>query len=247
MNNKALLLILFLSIVQMIIAWIQKTTLVDYPNKIATLLFTAGCNLRCRFCHNPELVLPEKIKQLDLIPEDNFFVFLQARKYLIDGVVISGGEPTLQRDLLAFCQKIKQETWLLIKLDTNGRDPVLIQQLIEQQLVDYIAMDIKIDEAQLFTLLQKKEKQHPYLQTIHLLIDWAIDYEFRTTMIYPYHTKKSFASMLSLITWAKKYVLQTYRPQKTLDTSFNWYAFTDDEMKAFQEQAQLYVQYCSIR
>jgi pyruvate formate lyase activating enzyme len=93
--------------------------LIDYPDKIATLLFTAGCNLRCRFCHNPELVLPEYIKHLQPIPEENFFVFLQARKHLIDGVVISGGEPTLQPDLVAFCRKIKEQTALAIKLDTN--------------------------------------------------------------------------------------------------------------------------------
>lgn len=247
MNNKALFLILSCNIHQMLIAWIQKTTLVDYPDKIATLLFTAGCNLKCRFCHNPELVLPERIKQLSLIPEENFFVFLKARKHLLEGVVLSGGEPTLQPDLLSFCRRVKEETWLPIKLDTNGRDPSLVQQLIEQKLIDYIAMDIKIDDAQWLLLLQKKEKLHPYHQTIRLLLQSPIPYEFRTTMIHPYHTQESFASMLRLISWAQQYVLQSYRPDKTLDPTFDGYAYTEKEMAAFQQQAQHYVQYCSIR
>lgn len=231
----------------MIIAWVEKTTLVDYPDKVATVLFTAWCNLRCRFCHNPELVLPEHIKQLVPIPEENFFVFLHSRKHLLDGVVISGGEPTLQYDLLDFCKKIKQETALKIKLDTNWSNPKLVTQLIEQQLIDYVAMDIKIDEAQRLALLQKKEKKHPYLHTINLLLAWDLPYEFRTTIIKPYHTPESFCSMLELIRWAQQYTLQTYRPQKTLDPTFAGYACTQQEMQAFQQQARDYVLNCMIR
>lgn len=203
--------------------------------------------MRCRFCHNPELVLPEQIKNLVPIPEENFFVFLRARKHLLDGVVISGGEPTLQPDLLSFCEKIKQHSWLAIKLDTNWRDPHVVKQLIDQQLIDYVAMDIKVDEAQRLSLLQKKEKQHPYLQTIHLLLYWNLTYEFRTTIIKPYHTIESFASMLELIRWAHQYVLQTYRPQKTLDPTFDGTACTRQEMEAFQQQARTYVMNCVIR
>lgn len=247
MNNKVLLLVLSYNIRPMMIAWIQKTTLIDYPHKVATLLFTAWCNLRCRFCHNPELVLPENIKQLVLIPQENFFVFLNARKHLLDGVVISGGEPTLQPGLLDFCQRIKQDSWLAIKLDTNWRDPLLVEQLIDQELIDYVAMDIKIDEAQQLNLLQKKEKQHPYIHTINLLLNWDITYEFRTTIIKPYHTQESFSTMLDLIAWASLYVLQTYRPQKTLDTKFDGYACNETEMKRFQQQALDYVTSCVIR
>lgn len=247
MNNKVLLLVLSCNIRPMLIAWIQKTTLVDYPHKVATLLFTAWCNLRCRFCHNPELVLPEQIKKLVPIPEENFFVFLNARKHLLDGVVISGGEPTLQPNLLNFCQRIKEESWLAIKLDTNWRDPRMVKQLIDQQLIDYVAMDIKIDEAQRLALLQKKEKQHPYLNTINLLLSWEVTYEFRTTIIKPYHTKESFSSMLELIRWAQQYALQTYRPQKTLDPTFDGCACTEKEMQAFQQQARAYVTNCVIR
>jgi pyruvate formate lyase activating enzyme len=108
-------------------------------------------------------------------------------------------------------------------------------------------MDIKIDEAQRLTLLQKKEKQHPYLRTIHLLLKWTIPYEFRTTIIHPYHTTERFASMLELIRGAKKYFLQTYRPQKTLDPTFDGYACTEQEMKVLHQQASAYVLNCAIR
>lgn len=112
--------------------------------------------------------------------------------------MISGGEPTLQSDLFAFCVAIKKLGYC-IKLDTNGRDPNLVRQLIDAQLVDYIAMDVKIDFAQRFRLLQTKEKSHPYLETIALLLEARIPYEFRTTLIKPYHTADSITSILSLI------------------------------------------------
>ena len=230
----------------MLIAGIQPTTLVDYPDKVATLVFTPGCNLRCRFCHNPELVLPEALRNTQLIPEEHFSTFLYHRKWLLDGVVISGGEPTLQSDLFAFCVAIKKLGYC-IKLDTNGRDPNLVRQLIDAQLVDYIAMDVKIDFAQRFRLLQTKEKSHPYLETIALLLEARIPYEFRTTLIKPYHTADSITSILSLIRWAQCYALQTFRPIITLDPTFLWHAFTRAEMLQWKKYALQFVQSCEVR
>lgn len=232
----------------MLIAWIQQTSLVDYPDKIACIIFTAGCNLRCRFCHNPALVLPWLIAATEPIPNDVFLNFLEQRKWLIDAVVISWWEPTLQSDLIDFCRTIK-EKWFLVKLDTNGRDPAIVRSLLEQKLIDYIAMDSKIDHAQRLTLLQNKEHIHPYQQTMDILIhdNYGCDYEFRTTLMKPYHTRENFVAMLRLIQWAKNYYLQTYRPEKTLDPDFDGVALTHDEMKEFQTLAQDYVQKCMIR
>jgi len=232
----------------MLIAWIQQTSLVDYPDKIACIVFTTGCNLRCRFCHNPELVLPWLIQKTESIPNDVFFNFLKQRKWLIDAVVISWWEPTLQSDLINFCCEIKEQ-WFLVKLDTNGRDPTLVRSLVEQKLVDYIAMDSKIDHAQWITLLQNREHIHPYQKTMDILINdnHGCDYEFRTTLMKPYHTRENFVIMLQIIQWAKNYYLQTYRSEKTLDPDFDGVAFTHDEMREFQNIAREYVEQCHIR
>lgn len=126
------------------IAGIQKTTLLDYPGKVATIIFTAGCNFRCRFCHNPEEVLPELIKKEapHFIPEEAFFNFLKQRKRILDAVVICGGEPTLQPDLKNFAKKIKDYN-LLVKVDTNGQDVQIIKEMLDEKLLDFVAMDIK--------------------------------------------------------------------------------------------------------
>lgn len=228
------------------IAWRQKVTLVDYPDKVATIIFTPWCNLRCRFCHNPELVLPRLIEQHTMISEEVFFDFLHRRVWMIDGVVISGGEPTIHRDILNFCRTIKQ-MWFFVKLDTNGRDPVVVQTMIDTWIVDFIAMDIKIDHTKRHHLLQTKEHYNPYIQTIKILINSSIDYEFRTTLIKPYHNHQIFKSMLSLIQGARRYALQTYRPQITLDQDFDGKSFSFEEMQNFQTIAQNYVKYCEIR
>lgn len=136
-----------------------------------------------------------------------------------------------------------------MKLDTNGRDLAIVKSLLEEKVVDYIAMDIKIDHAQRLTLLQSKEQIHPYLQTIDFLIhdNHKCEYEFRTTLMKPYHTRESFTMMVKLIQWAKSYYLQTYRPEKTLDPDFDGTTMTENEMHDFQSIARNYVQECSIR
>ncbi len=231
----------------MLIAWIQQTTLLDYPGKVATIIFTAWCNLRCRFCHNPEMVLPEKIKlNKDFIPQDVFFNFLEGKKGLLDGVVICGWEPTIQPDLEAFCIKVK-EFWFLVKLDTNGRDPLLVERLIDTGMIDYVAMDIKEDMHNWNKLVDSKEVLTPYHHTIRLLLRGKVDYEFRTTLIKRYHTLERFPSLLKDITWAKKYILQSYRSWNTLDKNFDGETFNDDEMEEFRHIALQYVDSCEIR
>ncbi|MDP2930763.1 MAG: anaerobic ribonucleoside-triphosphate reductase activating protein [bacterium] len=126
----------------MIIAGLQKTTLIDYPAKIACTVFLAGCNFRCPWCYSSELVLPEKIKKQSQISARDFFKFLKGKKGLLDGIVLCGGEPSLNKDLPVFIKKIKKMGFL-VKLDTNGSNPEMLKRLIKQKLVDYVAMDIK--------------------------------------------------------------------------------------------------------
>lgn len=231
----------------MLIAGWQKVTLVDYPDKIATMIFTPGCNLRCRFCHNPNLVLPDRIVLNSITSEQDFFEFLERRSFVLDGVVICGGEPTLQSDLLFFCEKIKKLTWLAIKLDTNGRDPMLVGLLIDKKLIDYVAMDIKCHEAQRLSLLQSKEKIHPYLETIALLKNWSLDYELRTTMIKGWHTKENFLDICKIIQGSKRYVLQQYRKGDTIDPLFDGESFASSEMDEFVIQWSEWVRQCLWR
>lgn len=231
----------------MLISWIQKTTLLDYPGKIATLIFTAGCNLRCQFCHNSEFVLPEKIEKIkDFIPEEIFFNFLQNKIWLIDGVVICGGEPTMQKDLVEFCEKIKN-MWFLIKLDTNWFYPEKIQELIDKKLIDYIAMDIKWDLKNIDDLLGVKILPKNYITSINIIKNSQINYEFRTTLIKWYHSIENFKKMMNYIIWAKNYYIQNYRPWNTLNPNFHGKSFSSNELKEFEEIARKYVENCKIR
>lgn len=230
----------------MLISWIQKTTLLDYPGKVATLLFTAWCNLRCKYCHNSEFVLPEKIKLIqDFIPEETFFRFLETKIWLLDGVVICWGEPTLQKNLKEFCKKIKN-MWFLVKLDTNGQNPKILQELLSEELLDYIAMDIKWDYEHLEDLIWKYDKQK-YLESIEIIKNSSIDYEFRTTLIKNYHKQEDFENIVLQIAGAKKYFLQNYRSGNTLEKNFYWESFSSSELLEFQSIAKKYVEKCQIR
>ncbi len=126
------------------ISAIQPLTLVDFPNHTACTVFTLGCNFRCHYCYNPEFVLPEKVKEISphCIPENNFFKFLKKRENLLEGVCITGGEPTIHSDLPEFIKKIKSQNFL-VKLYTNDSNPKMLQKLLDENLFDYVAMDIK--------------------------------------------------------------------------------------------------------
>lgn len=233
------------------IAWIQKSSLLDYPGKISCIIFTQWCNFRCPFCHNPECVLPEQMMLFtnELISEWAFFNFLQSRKWFIDGVSICWWEPTIQPDLFEFIKKIK-DLWFLVKLDTNWRDATIIQKLIEQHLVDYIAVDLKhslyvYDEA--VWVKQSSEFFANYQKILELLLASDVDYEYRTTVIKWMHTTEDIKHMAHYIRWAKHYYLQNYVWWNTLDPNFWWEPFTDEELTEFQTIAQTYVQHCDIR
>lgn len=191
------------------IAGLQKTTLLDFPTKVACIVFLHGCNFRCPFCHNANLVIE---KENTFITEEAFFQFLSKRKGLLDGVCISGGEPTIyQEELITFIRKIKEMDFL-VKLDTNGTNPELLQKLLKDSFIDYIAMDIKNSkENYLKTIGLTQLELDKIEKSIELIKNSNIDYEFRTTVVNPLHTKDDFRNIANWIGDCNKYYLQTFQ------------------------------------
>ena len=207
------------------IGGLQKLTLIDYPGKIACTVFLAGCDYRCPWCYNPELVLPEEIEKSPEISEKDFFNFLRERKGLLEGVCITGGEPTLNKDLPEFCQKIKKMGYS-IKLDTNGSNPEMLKNLINKKLVNYVAMDIKAPQEKYKEAIGFKKRSFPYLldrinESIDILKQGKIDYEFRSTMIPGLLGKEDIIEIVKWIGPAKKYCLQNFKTgENTINPDF---------------------------
>jgi len=204
----------------MLLGGLQKLTLIDYPGKVAATVFTVGCNFRCPFCHNPELVLPDFGGTTGAISEKEFFDFLENRQGKLDGICITGGEPTIQKDLLAFMKKIK-ELGFLVKLDSNGMRPDVLKQAYDNNLVDFVAMDIK-NCLEKYTLTNGVETD---LERIKLSVDLIRNsgkkYEFRTTMVPGLHTEEDFDKIGAWLKGSKSYVLQEFRNEgKLLDEKF---------------------------
>lgn len=227
-----------------VIGGIQKTTLVDFPGKIAAIVFTQGCNFRCGYCHNPELLELNKNTEYST---DKFFDFLKTRIGKLDGVVITGGEPTLQKGLYDFVKEIKN-LGFAVKLDTNGTNPNIVEQLIKDNLVDYIAMDIKapIDKYNLITDI--KTNKENILKSINLIKNNVIDYEFRTTVIKSQLTFEDFDKIGLMIKGAKKYYLQKFIPSKILNKSFeNESSYDEDEFSLICNSLKKYLKFVDFR
>ena len=191
------------------LAGLQKLTLLDFPGHVACTVFTAGCNLRCPFCHNSELVLPER--KPELMDEEAFFSFLKKRQGILEGVCVTGGEPLLQKDIAAFLRRIK-ELGFAVKLDTNGCFPAALRSLVEEGLVDFVAMDIKNSpERYAQTAGIPGLDLSPVQESVAYLMSGAVDYEFRTTVAAQFHDKKSFEDIAHWIAGAKRYALQEFK------------------------------------
>lgn len=188
---------------------LQKTTLVDYPGHVATTLFTGGCNFRCPYCHNGDLVIG--LEDIEPYAMEDIFSHLQKRKDVLDGVVISGGEPTLQADLPDFIRQIK-ELGYLVKLDTNGTNPAMLRSLVEEGLVDYVAMDIKHSRAKYASISHAADDS---LESIAASVDYLkevhVDYEFRTTLCKELHKETDMTAIGLWLMGAKAYYLQPYK------------------------------------
>ncbi len=186
----------------------QKMTLLDYPGYVACTLFTGGCNFRCPFCHNALLVLD--LDENYTIPEEEVLAFLKKRQGLLDGVCVTGGEPLINKDIGDFLSKVK-ELGFKIKLDTNGTNPALLKELVSQNLVDYVAVDIKNSpEKYAETVGLKSFDMSTINETVNFLMSGCVDYEFRTTVTKQFHTEKSMEEAARFIRGAKRYFLQNF-------------------------------------
>jgi len=195
------------------IAGFVKQSLVDYPGRIAASVFTQGCNMNCVFCHNRCLV-GENGENGPIDPED-IFSFLRNRKRFLDGVVVTGGEPTLQPELEGFVKRVKDMGYP-VKLDTNGTQPQVLKRLLDKNLLDYIAMDIKAPMKKYHEICRSDINEHALLESITLIMESSAAYEFRTTYC-PQLNETDIFEIGEMIHGAKKYVLQQYRetdPQK---------------------------------
>jgi len=223
------------------IGGLQKLTLIDFPGKLACTVFLIGCPFRCPFCYNKELVLPELIEKQPRIFQKEFFDFLKEKKGLLDGVAITGGEPTANSDLPEFCQKIK-EMGFLVKLDTNGSSPEMLKKLIDEKLVDYVAMDIKGPKERYSEFAGVKVDIKKIQKSIDILKRGKVDYELRSTILPKLHTKEDIVNMAKWIRNAKVYYLQQFRPEKTIDPEYEQYKpFSQEELKSIQKECSKYV------
>lgn len=228
----------------MVIHGLNKTTLLDYPGHLACTVFTGYCNLKCPFCHNGELVLCPDADPA--VSEEEFFDFLESRKKRLEGVAITGGEPTISSDLVDFIKKIKEKD-LLVKLDSNGLKPDVLKYLIDNSLVDYIAMDIKSSKEKYPLACGLLNVDTDALDaSVKLLMSSSVEYEFRTTVCRELHSEKEFRGIAEWIRGCSNYYLQSYRPSETLladmmDDDFRssfphtFSAYTNEEMKAFKD------------
>ncbi len=225
----------------MLISWLNRLSLIDYPWHVACVVFTLGCNLRCSYCHNPDFVLPERIAKLKVSREEEkkFFDFLKTRQWLLEWVSICGGEPTIHRDLGEFCSRIKS-LGFKVKLDTNGHNPDMLRSLIEQELVDYVAMDIKHTWQKYHTITGVTEDMHSYQESVSIIKSSSIEYEFRTTLIGGVHTPEDIDEIGQVLRGAKQYFLQQYRTGNTLDPDFSGYSPDISMLHEWQSQLSPY-------
>lgn len=188
---------------------LEKLSLVDYDGVVASTVFTGGCNFKCGFCHNSPLVLD--YSNLNTLLEEDILSYLQKRKGIIEGLCITGGEPTLHLDLPSFCAKVKA-LGLKVKLDTNGTNPTMVKQLSKNGLVDFFAMDIKNSLSDYAPIIGFSSYNTAKIEeTINYFLTSDVDYEFRTTLIKEFHKEKNIREIGVLLKGAKKYVLQKFK------------------------------------
>lgn len=225
-------------------AGMQSLTLLDFPNKVACILFVRGCNFRCPFCHNASLVCGDAENTFQ---EADVLAFLKKRQGLLDGVVISGGEPTLYPELIPFLQKVRALGYA-IKLDTNGTNPALLKQILGEGLVDFVAMDIK-NSPHFYsaTCGVPKADMASIEESRNFLMDGNVDYEFRTTVVDGLHTKESIDELARWIAGAKRYYLQAFKDSGHLLHPENLQAFDENGMVELLKIAKKHIPNAQLR
>ena len=228
----------------MLISGLQKLTLLDYPGRTACTVFIGGCNYRCPFCHNAALVL--RPSEQPTMSEDELFAFLSKRHGLLEGVCVTGGEPTLRADLPEFLARIKVQGFL-VKLDTNGSDPAMLAYIIEKGLADYVAMDIKASPEK-YAAACGLPGYEPVREreSVRLLLEGRVDYEFRTTVVRGLHEPEDFDSIGGFIKGARRYFLQGFRDSGDIVCP-GMSACTKEEMLLMLARVREYVQLAQLR
>lgn len=228
------------------IVGLVKTSAIDYPGKLASIVFLYGCNFRCKFCHNPNIVIGKK-GEYEEISEESLFAFLEKRKGMLEGVVVTGGEPLINSDIEELCKKIKSLGYL-VKMDSNGTNPEMLKNLIEKKLIDYVAMDIKNSPEKYGETVGAKIKINDIKKSIKIIMESGLPYEFRSTILPALHKTSDFEEMGELIKGAKNFYLQTFRPEITLDKKLSSaLPFTKQEMADIKKIFEKYVKNVFIR
>ena len=214
------------------ISGVIKTSLIDYPGFLTTTIFTQGCNFKCPYCHNPELI-PEESENEEYMELNYFWKFLQDRNELIDAVTITGGEPTLQADIVEFISGIKARGFK-VKLDTNGSNPKVVKNLLTNKLIDYIALDIKSSLENYNWFSEDEATADRVRETIKIIKNADIEHEFRTTVVPGLHDKKEMKKIGNLVDEDDKYVVQNFKPAKTYNNKYeNKKRFSDERLQEF--------------
>ncbi|MFO7872483.1 MAG: anaerobic ribonucleoside-triphosphate reductase activating protein [Candidatus Undinarchaeales archaeon] len=226
------------------IAGLLKTSAVDYPKNICSTIFTAGCNFRCPYCHNPELVnVPE---DLETVSEQEVLEHLENRKDILDGLCITGGEPLIF-DLRKFLQKVK-DLELKVKLDTNGTNPERLKELNDAELVDYIAMDIKAPLEKYSEAVNTKVDTDKIKKSIGIIRNSGLDYEFRTTVVPSFTDESDLIEIGKLLEGSKKYAIQQFKPTKAVDEKvLKIEPYTKEKLKEFKKKLEKYFEEVELR
>lgn len=222
----------------MLIGGLQKTSLLDFPDKISAIVFTAGCNFRCGYCHNPELIN-------SIAPVQDVLEFLQSRRGKLDGVVITGGEPCLQKDLPEFIKDVKS-LGLAVKLDTNGSFPDMLEKVLPD--VDYVAMDIKAPLDKYSLIVNRHVDIEKISKSIDMIMAYGVDYEFRTTVVADQLIGEDFEQIGRLLNGAKRYYLQKFVQSKVLDETFyNKKTYSNEQFQKFINCLKKYIYSVELR
>jgi len=226
----------------------QKTSMVDYPEKIVSVIFLTNCNFRCPYCHNPEIVLNDP--KIEEIPQEEVIEYMKEKRKWVDGICITGGEPCLHKDLPEFIEKIKKEGFL-VKLDTNGTNHEMIKELLDKKLLDFISMDIK-------SSLENYEKivkinfgnfgKNKIERCVDIIRNSGVDYEFRTTILPELHSREDLKKIGEWLKGSKNFALQNFRPGKCLNPSYNKKSrFKKEELEDFKLMLEPYFEKVKIR
>lgn len=229
----------------MLIKGLQKTSLIDYPGNICSVIFVAGCNFKCPYCQNPDLVFNSP--NICEISDDEIDEVVDSRENFIDGVCISGGEPTLHKDLPEFCERFKKKG-LLVKIDTNGSNPDMLKHLIEKELVDFIAMDIKGPVRRYDELSDSNVDKKLIENSMRIVMGSGIDYDFRMTVVPGLITADDISEVGEMVRGAKRFSLQQFNNRTTLQRRFqNVEPYPIEKLEEFKDIMKNFVEVCEIR